>query len=187
MRQPKQLLPIGNETLLQHIATEITDIPSTLPVAILGAFAEQIKLNLSEISPTLRICTNSSYATGIGSSIKAGLKYALEISDDIGAALIITCDQPYLTSSHIRLMIDEYRKFSPLLVASSYATTVGVPALFDRQLFQKLLGLNPEEGAKRIINEVDTAKKLIIPLPNGEIDLDTPDDYNNYMQSRRLQ
>jgi molybdenum cofactor cytidylyltransferase len=42
------------------------------------------------------------------------------------------------------------------IVASSYADTLGVPALFTRSIFEELLSLNDKAGAKSIVCEVES-------------------------------
>ena len=52
----------------------------------------------------------------------------------------------------------------------------GVPALFDQSLFAQLLQLGDQQGAKKVILENSNLVHLI-NWPEGEIDLDTSDDY----------
>ncbi len=62
------------------------------------------------------------------------------------------------------------------IVASSYADTLGVPALFDRSLFQELLSLGDKAGAKSVIfrNRERVAEFV---FPEGKIDIDTREDW----------
>jgi len=61
------------------------------------------------------------------------------------------------------------------IVASRYARTLGVPALFDRTCFEALLALPDESGAKTLIDSRagDVAE---IEFEHGAIDIDTPAD-----------
>ena len=62
------------------------------------------------------------------------------------------------------------------IVASSYADTLGVPALFDRSCFRRLLALPDDSGAKSLIaaRPDDVATVL---FEEGAIDIDTPEDF----------
>jgi molybdenum cofactor cytidylyltransferase len=64
------------------------------------------------------------------------------------------------------------------IVASSYADTLGVPALFARSIFEELLSLNDKAGAKSIVLR---SRELVasLPFPEGEIDIDTWEDWEN--------
>ncbi|MBK7650152.1 MAG: NTP transferase domain-containing protein [Flammeovirgaceae bacterium] len=110
----------------------------------------------------------------MGSSLKLGLKNLTDRFPETEAVLIMVCDQPYLTTEHLK----NYRglkKPNTDIITSFYNQTKGVPALFKNSLFSKLMQLNDTEGARKIIQ---TFKGSIIDVPfeKGEIDLDTPDD-----------
>ena len=61
-------------------------------------------------------------------------------------------------------------------MASEYAETIGVPALFSHLIFDELLNLSTENGAKKIIKK-HLASVISISVPEAEIDIDTTDDY----------
>jgi molybdenum cofactor cytidylyltransferase len=61
------------------------------------------------------------------------------------------------------------------IVASAYADTLGVPALFDRSIFQELLRLDGHLGAKTIILS-NRARVAELSFPKGDVDVDTLDD-----------
>jgi len=92
------------------------------------------------------------------------------------AALIILCDQPYITSQLLNRMMETFEKTRKLIVACEYENSLGVPALFDRKLFSELENLSGDRGAKQVIlrhrNEVTS-----VPFPEGSIDIDTPKDF----------
>ena len=60
----------------------------------------------------------------------------------------MVCDQPFITSTHLNALIRLFKQSEASIIASSYANTFGVPAVFDQSLFQELLGLDDEQGAK---------------------------------------
>jgi molybdenum cofactor cytidylyltransferase len=68
------------------------------------------------------------------------------------------------------------------IVASSYADTLGVPALFDRSCFDDLLALPDDSGAKSLIaarpNDI-----AAIPFEKGAIDIDTPEDWKRLKEN----
>ncbi|HAO51646.1 MAG TPA: 4-diphosphocytidyl-2C-methyl-D-erythritol synthase, partial [Runella sp.] len=58
------------------------------------------------------------------------------------------------------------------------------PALFDRTLFEELLNLKGDKGAKPVLmNHLDEAH--ILQFEAGSIDLDTPDEYQAFLDGLR--
>jgi molybdenum cofactor cytidylyltransferase len=85
------------------------------------------------------------------------------------------CDQPALTSAHLDRLIDSFLAGAEI-IASEYAGSLGVPALFSRSFFTELAALDPAQGAKPLL--VKHANCVVaIPFPAGEIDIDTSEDY----------
>jgi molybdenum cofactor cytidylyltransferase len=118
------------------------------------------------------VIENAEWRAGIGTSIRRGLE---RLPKDVEAAVLLTCDQPFLEAAIVRQLIATHEETDKPIVASSYANTVGVPALFDRSCFEALLALPDTVGAKAFIQSRrgDVAS---IPFAGGEIDIDTPED-----------
>jgi molybdenum cofactor cytidylyltransferase len=98
---------------------------------------------------------------------------------DYTAAVIMVCDQPLLTASHLEKIISVQKETQLPIVASSYSGKNGVPVLFHRSMFDKLLMIKDQHGAKNIIEQNPTLVKSV-DFPEGAIDLDTPEDYENF-------
>jgi molybdenum cofactor cytidylyltransferase len=96
--------------------------------------------------------------------------------------MIMVCDQPKITVTHINEMGRIHIIKRPLAVASEYNGTIGVPVLFDRSVFSNLLKLDNQSGAKAVLQKLKS-EIITLPLVGGEIDLDTPEDYQNFMKS----
>lgn len=163
MGQSKQLLPWGNEILLTHAIKTAMGSRAGHVYVVLGSNEYQHRRAIEKLPVT--IVNNPSWEKGMGSSIKAGLNAARN-SD---AVLIMVCDMPFVTSQHLNNLIEAKGP----IVASKYLDTIGVPALFRKEIFDELMGISDSEGARKIIAN---HKSEIIPLESG-IDLDTPEDY----------
>lgn len=179
MGQPKQLLQYEGETLLSRAVRAALETQYRPVIVVLGSQAQ----TLQEALPAMetRIVVNQEWAEGMSSSIRCGL-HALETatSGNTEAAILMLCDQPFITSGVINRLVQEYLAQRPLFVASEYETkggkTRGVPALFSRALFAELMELRGAAGAKRIIARHEAAGS-IIAVPEAAYDVDTPDDY----------
>lgn len=168
--QPKQLLQYRGKSLVRH-AAEAALGASCRPVAVVvGAGREEIAGALGDLG--LRLLPNDSWKRGIGTSIRAGV----EALQDCDALIILACDQPYVEGALLRQLVVQQQQTQKPMVASAYANTVGVPALFARCCFEELLSLGDEEGAKSLLT-VRPDEVAWVDFPQGATDIDTPDDY----------
>ena len=119
---------------------------------------------------------NPRWSSGLGSSIVVGIRHAMNLAPDVDAAVLLTCDQPFVTAAVLTQMIQLRLTSRKPIIASAYAGTFGIPALFDRSCFPDLLQLKEDSGAKGIILERqhDVAS---FDFPAAEIDVDTAADY----------
>jgi molybdenum cofactor cytidylyltransferase len=120
----------------------------------------------------LTVIENAEWRAGIGTSIRRGLE---RLPKDVDAAVLLTCDQPFLDVAIVRQLIAAYEETGKPIVAASYANTLGVPTLFDRSCFEALLALADTAGAKAFIQS-RRGEVASIPFARGEIDIDTPED-----------
>jgi molybdenum cofactor cytidylyltransferase len=182
MGKSKQLLDIAGIPLLRHSAKVAHVAESSQTIVVLGA-NEMAHREILEGIP-VEIVTNHFWKSGMGSSIKTGLQYIIQKYPETQAILIMVCDQPTLQPAHIQALINAYSASDKKIVASAYDGTVGVPAIFGRSFFSNLLMLQDDEGAKKIIEQFPE-QTVAIDLPEGAIDLDTVEDYENYISQNK--
>ena len=195
--QPKQLLTFRGETLIHRTVRAAAAAGCAPILVVVGENSEAMKLALdirdpriSSFSglervtrtppsapprPPLRptIIRNGEWRRGLGTSIRRGLE---QLPNFVEAVVLLTCDQPYLDASIVSQLIAARIETGKPIVASRYADTLGVPALFDRSCFDDLLALPDDSGAKSLIaarpNDI-----AAIPFEKGAIDIDTPSDF----------
>jgi len=182
MGQSKQLLPVNGRPLLLHTLEVAVQARLTPTVIVLGANHQEHQDFIKNSS--ISIVVNPQWQTGMGSSLKAGLNHLLAHAPSIDAAIMLVCDQPEITANHLQALIDEHQAGKNPIVASSYAGTAGVPALFDKTMFQELLGLDNSQGAQKIIRQ-HTDRLSTVSFPGAAIDLDTPEDYERFIKTKR--
>ncbi len=178
MGTSKQMLNMNGKTLLEHtvscaVASHISNI-----LVVLGANVTEHKAVLTG-SP-VSVLVNPDWAKGMGCSLKAGLKKIIDQYNNVQAVMVIVCDQPLLTSNHIDALAEVYQKRRPLAIASQYNGTYGVPAIFDRSIFSHVLMISDHSGAREVLQKMER-ELVMVPFDGGEIDLDTPQDYRDYM------
>lgn len=167
--EPKQLLRLSGKSLLRRAAENALAANAECVVAVLGAFAEKIKPELDGLA--VRIVENRDWQEGIASSIRAAIG-ALQ-AERVDAALLMLCDQPFISRAFLQKLIAAWRTSKVPIVASGYSDAVGAPALFDSALFNALLQLRGESGARQLIRQ---HRHDIVPCPEGFVDIDTPED-----------
>jgi len=185
MGKPKQLLNYKDTNLLGWIISVIekSSISTDQAVVVLGAKQDKIIKEFRSLS--IPIVENHTWEQGMHTSIKVGLKYLIKHQKKINAVIIMVGDQPATTPEHIDKMINTYIEMRVPIVASEYNEAIGVPALFDKAMFGDLFSLKKGGGAKIIIQR-NIEKAVSIHLPNGEIDIDSPDDYKKLLKFDKI-
>ena len=122
------------------------------------------------------LAINDQWEQGIATSIHAGLGALDAAGPNAKGALILSCDQPRLTAIHLRTLFECFAEQSePSIVASAYSGVLGVPAAFPRTVFQDLLALRGDQGARALLMQ-PPCPLMSVPFPGGEVDIDDPGD-----------
>lgn len=175
--QPKQLLKFRGETLLRRAAETVVRSNFEKAVAVFGAGRENLSAEIDDLP--IRTTMNENAGIGLSSSIKAGLSALSE--ENLDAVIIMLCDQPLITSETLQSLCDVFFETGKPIVACEYENTVGVPALFAREVFAELTDLRGDEGAKKIIGKYGE-KAALVRAPEGGLDIDTIEDYRKLKQ-----
>ena len=146
MGKPKQLLPYQGRSLLRHtLESAIASVCKPI-VVVLGANAQQIRSEVDE--PSVRVVENPDFNLGMGSSIGCGILSLSTCYESIDAAVITVCDQPFLSAQIINNLVAAYYSTGKPIVASQYAGTLGVPALFKHIFFSGTSSKKRDGGCK---------------------------------------
>jgi molybdenum cofactor cytidylyltransferase len=170
----KQFALFQGDTYIKRIVAAAIEARCAPVVVVTGEDSAQITSELTRF--TVSIAMNPDWQKGLGSSIIVGIRHAMNQDSDLDAVVLLTCDQPFVTAAVLTQLIQFRLTTGKPIVASAYAGTLGIPALFDRSFFPDLLQLKGESGAKGIILERqhDVAS---FDFPAAEIDVDTAADY----------
>jgi molybdenum cofactor cytidylyltransferase len=169
---PKQLLAYGGEPLVRRAATTALDAGFSPVVVVVGHEAARVRSALA--GTALAIVENADWSNGVASSIRRGLGELARLVPTPRAVALLVCDQPLLTSEHLRALAAAVRGGAPL-AASTYAGTQGVPAVFGPELVPELQALTGDTGAKAIVRR-HLSRAALIPFAGAEHDVDTPGD-----------
>jgi molybdenum cofactor cytidylyltransferase len=171
--RPKQLLRYGGQPLLRRIAAELCLSRCAGVAIVVSGHPPEVGACLEGLPVTLLV--NAGAAEGMASSIRQGVAWASR--EQFDGVLLLVCDQPALTRQHVDRLLDA-RSVGTRVVASRYAGSLGVPALFVLEMFGSLLALQGDQGAKRIIQAEQAA--VAVDWPEGATDIDAPCDVSGH-------
>jgi len=174
MSIPKQLLQFRGQTFLRRAASVALEAGCRPVVVVTGANAAACRESLRGFD--VLEAENQRWESGMSSSVRVGIEALVTANPRIAAIVLMLCDQPFVTRDVIVGLVRAHYETGCSIVASSYGGTYGVPALFGKAHFAELATLEGAAGAKQVIQK-HLEKVQLLPFPEGEIDVDTPDDF----------
>ena len=176
MGSPKQLLKYRGTTLLQHSIDAVTESNASTLILVLGFGIDEIEKQLNQ--DQVIIVKNPGWESGMASSIRCGISKIRNEFKDTDAVIIMVCDQPYVSSDLLNKLILTHQTSGKAIIASHYNQTLGTPALFHKSMFNELIALEGDRGAKVLFSKFpeETAS---VEFKDGSIDIDTDENYKN--------
>lgn len=172
---PKQLLPYQNKTLLQCVIDSARQSGAESVLVVLG-YRMEIILNAID-TEGLYIVKNEDWQSGMASSIRCGIAALEGRGATTDGVILVVCDQPFVTAELLEKLIEKQKRTGRPIVASKYQGILGTPVFFHRRFFPELTGLKGDTGARNILMQ-NADLVACVPFFNGDIDIDTLDDYN---------
>ena len=171
--QPKQLLPVGDKTMIQYVVDIALDSPLDQVVVVLGCRAAEIGASIA--GRPVQVVVNQEWKSGLSSSVRAGLS---AVKPEVSAALFVLADQPGVTAEVIAKLVERYRETRAPLVVPTHCGRQGNPVLFDRSLFAELMEVRGDQGGRRLIAEHENElEEIEVRTEAIFADIDTVDDY----------
>lgn len=178
MGSPKQLLSIGGRPLLEIVVAQACASRLDDVLVVLGASAEEIQSRLD--LGRARVLVNPDHASGMASSLRAGLA---ALGGDVERAMVILGDQPDISARLLDSLLDLQEETGLPAAALSFDGLLHPPVVLTRELWGDLMELEGDVGCRAVIR---ARPELVAKLSTGDdlnhpVDIDTPEDY------RRLQ
>jgi molybdenum cofactor cytidylyltransferase len=173
----KLLAEIDGEPLLRRVALSALASRACATIVVTGHAREAVEAALVPLP--VRFVHNPNFATGLSSSLRAGLS---AVGAD--AALILLADMPGVSSSVIDTLIAAFERApGSAAVAPSCRGRRGNPVLISRRIFPQIALLEGDEGARKLLAALDGVVDL--PLDNTGVwgDVDTPADLLRFKRS----
>ena len=170
--EPKQLVKLGEVTLLERSVRVAREAGLSPVVVVLGCQADRI-LAGCEFGDAVKL-VNDEWEEGMASSIRVGVAKCQDLLAKIEGIVILACDQPAVTAQHLQSLFSG----TTSVTASKYGQRKGIPAYFPTSTFSELMTLHGDVGARDFLRDAAS-----IELPHGNLDIDTVD---NLQVARRL-
>src|SRR5215831_20021743 len=169
MGQQKLLLPLDGEALVRRVVNQVAGAGFDDVLVVVGSEFEQVLLALKGLP--VRHAINDDFASGMGSSFRT----AVANLPDSEAAMFALADQPFVTSTEYRKVLETYRQQQSPIVSVRYGDVMAPPHLFAREFFAELSSL--EHGARPVLLR-HRDKTTVLTFPSELlVDVDTPEDY----------
>lgn len=169
---PKPLLPLGSQPLLQRTLAAYLESSLDEIVVVLGYQAELVRSRLELDDPRLRWLEHSGWEQGLGSSIAFALNH-LSACDEV---LLGLGDMPWISTAVIERLLQSPPEWE--LVAPSYQGRRGHPVLCRPSTFSDLRRLEGDRGAASLF-QLHNSRLVEVEEPGILRDVDRPQDVPN--------
>jgi len=171
--QPKQLVRWNGEALVARAARLAREAGCSPVIVVLGYEAERMQAALA--TGDVQLVVNADWASGMASSLRAGLAAWSEQAVPGSSVLLLVCDQPRIEADRLRELLAVHSSQDRKITAAAYGGRLGVPAVFRRDLLDELMAVRGDRGARAVI-ECHRSEAATLAMPEAEFDIDSPGD-----------
>jgi len=175
MGSNKLLFDLGGESVLRGAARRALAGGLAPLLVVLGHEADKTRRELDGLP--CRVVVNPDYASGINSSLKAGVA---AVPDEAQGALVMLSDMPFVTADMLAGLVARYRSTTAPLVISDYEGVNAPPMLYDRSLFSELLAMTGEGCGRQVVKKHRHEAEVLAWPEAALADLDVPEDYARF-------
>jgi len=183
MGELKQLLPFGNSTIIETVIDNFSSAKLDELIVVLGHESEKITEQINH--KPIRIVYNADYKQGMLSSVKCGLRAAIESANrsitpnQKDAVLVALVDQPFLKTDLIDQVITEFLRRDKGIVLPSYNYRRGHPVIIDLKYKDDILNLEGEEAGLRDVIRAHPEDIFYVEVDTDAVvrDIDYREDY----------
>jgi len=169
MGADKMLLAVGGRSLVRR-AVEAASAAGP-PFVVVGDRCTAVERELAGVP--CRFVVNPERDGPSSGSLHRGLR---ELPPDVGAAIVVLGDMPFVTAAMVGALIEHATADPAPLVVSRYAGVYAPPLLFRRSLFDELLAWNGEGCGKQVVMRHEREAAFIDWPAERLADIDTAGD-----------
>ncbi len=171
MGQPKALLPLGSQTMIERLL-DLFSRHCSRTIAVTGAHHNEIETALPHLSTQLSF--NPHHESGMFSSLRHGLAQLV----DADAILFSPVDFAAVSSKSIAALFDAAPN---VIVKPRYNGASGHPVLIRKPAITALLAAPPDQNAKAVLSSLPSTY-IDVADPAVAQDCDTPEDYTEVLK-----
>ena len=173
MGELKQLLPMGDKTVIEQTIDCFLDCQVDEVIVVLGYKAGEIMERIS--GKPVKVVINPIYHHGMSTSIVKGLS---QVDKGSKAVMLALGDQPFLEKEIINNLIQAFLHNDQGIVIPVYRGIRGHPVIFDIKYKDELLSLTGDIGGKKVIEKYpDDVLEVEVNSGSVIMDIDTKNDY----------
>ncbi|WP_370328414.1 NTP transferase domain-containing protein [Euzebya sp.] len=187
MGSPKALVTIDGQPLVLRAVAALADGGCAHVAAVTGAAAAEVAEVLGRAAD-VAVLHNRRWASGMGSSVAAGLGWAATTT--AGAVILLPVDTPGIGPAVVARLIEVWRDGGAPpegVLAAAYDGRQRNPVLLGRRRWSDVADVvEGDEGARRWLR---THPDLVTAVECGDVgdprDLDTPADVDRWVRQQR--
>jgi molybdenum cofactor cytidylyltransferase len=177
--RPKQLLKLKNKHLIEWVLDSALMSQLQNVVLVLGhKYREILRILGTRTShPRLEVVINHRYLEGQSRSLRAGLS---KVRHTHSSVMFLLADQPLLASKTIDRMLDKFWKSEKDIGVPVCRGKRGNPTIFNRIMYEQLLAIKGDTGARDIIrSNPSRVLQIEIDDPLCFFDVDSEKDFTH--------
>lgn len=182
----KLLLPLGEKTVLGHVLEAALASRARPVVLVLGHQAPEVRAQFQPYlsTPGLLLVENPDFARGQSTSMQAGLRVLLALSEEQRpqGVLFLLGDQPLITPNLLDALIELGAQSGKRIVLPLYNGQRGNPVSFSLDLAPELLQVRGDEGGRGLLKRYpDEIATLEVAEVAAHFDVDTWEAYQRIL------
>lgn len=170
-RHDKMLANLGGKPLVEHAAKAITSLHPITRVAVCPANRPAIGERLID---RFVIAVNKKPKDGLGHSIALGAQVALQFKPE--AIMVCMGDMPFVEPWLLDALTRRLAEGDADIVHAGASQSPHPPTVFGRNCFERLAGLDGDDGAKSLMRAADLRVVAFSAPGPLLLDIDTRDD-----------
>lgn len=177
MGELKPLMPLGETRVIEHIVRMFRSAGVEDICVVAGCRAGEVESALPSLN--VRLVVNEAWASGMFSSIKAGIE---NLGANCDAFFILPVDIPLVRPGTIKALLANYQ--SGLIIHPVFQGRRGHPPLISSYFRQKILNYNGDGGLRSFMEQNESSAVELAVADKGILsDMDTPRDYQEIVSS----
>lgn len=171
----KVLLPLGGRSALEQIAARMRAAGISDIGVVTGGHEIRVKKEALRLS--CRVVHNTDYASGMFSSVLAGVR---AFPGDIDAFFLLPADTPLIKPATYKALTDVFTRNMDGydLLYPVFRGKRGHPPLIGRNMIERILDWSGERGLRGLFETCGVRSVDVATADRStQLDMDTPDDY----------